>query len=204
MVAAAGKFRIQELWPEAIVVCPQGLPTPSRIDPQGKRAGWQRDAGAEADRDLKFFDAILAWLKENERVDASRIYVTGHSNGGGFTYLLLTARPKLFAAAAPCAAGTRDAGSYEPVPLMHIAGEKDRIVPIAGQERTIATVRRLNGCADEGQDWARYCTLYPSKSAAPVIAYIHPGGHIVPDDAPALMVRFFKEHSRQSGALAGK
>ena len=79
---------------------------------------------------------------------------------------------------------------------MHIAGEKDQIVPFAGQQRTITAVRRLNGCEDQGQDWAKNCTLYRSKQGAPVVAYIHPGGHIVPNESPALMVRFFKEHSR--------
>ena len=64
-------------------------------DPDGKRAGWQREQGAESDRDLKFFDGALATLKEKHAVDLARIYVTGHSNGGGFTYLLLAASENL-------------------------------------------------------------------------------------------------------------
>src|SRR5579885_3164201 len=50
-------MHLQDLWPEAIVVYPQGLPARSRIDPQGLRPGWQFGSGENADRDLKFFDA---------------------------------------------------------------------------------------------------------------------------------------------------
>jgi polyhydroxybutyrate depolymerase len=49
-----------------------------------------------------------------------------------------------------------------------------------------------NGC-DEGQPWGEHCTIYPSKTGTPVVAYIHPGGHQVPEDAQALIVKFFKE-----------
>lgn len=97
-------FHIHTLWPEAIVVYPQGLNTPGRLtDPEGKKPGWQHGLGAEGDRDLKFFDAMLASLKKDYKVDAKRIYSTGHSNGGGFTYLLWAARGDTFAAFAPSA-----------------------------------------------------------------------------------------------------
>ncbi|MEI9864297.1 MAG: hypothetical protein WDN00_07025 [Limisphaerales bacterium] len=45
---------------------------------------------------MKFFDAVLARLKQDYKVDAKRIYCTGHSNGGGFTYLLWLARGDVF------------------------------------------------------------------------------------------------------------
>src|SRR5215213_7882694 len=56
---SARMYHIHTLWPEAIVVYPQGLNTPGKLtDPDGKKPGWQHGAGAEGDRDLKFFDAI--------------------------------------------------------------------------------------------------------------------------------------------------
>src|SRR6185295_12733572 len=86
---AARAFNYQSIWPEAIVVYPQGLATPGRLtDPEGKKAGWQFAIGEQDDRDLKFFDAMLETIEKDYRVDKRRIYVTGHSNGGGFTYLL--------------------------------------------------------------------------------------------------------------------
>ena len=93
MAFAERKFSFHTLWPEAMVVYPQGLPTAGKLtDPEGKKSGWQFDAGDYGDRDLKFFDAILASLRQDYRIDDKRIFVTGHSNGGGFTYLLWAKR----------------------------------------------------------------------------------------------------------------
>ncbi|MEI9893131.1 MAG: hypothetical protein WDN28_04275 [Chthoniobacter sp.] len=89
MAYAERKFGYHTLWPEAVVVYPQGLPTAGKLtDPEGKKAGWQFAAGDYGDRDLKFFDSILTSLRQDYHVDDKRIFVTGHSNGGGFTYLL--------------------------------------------------------------------------------------------------------------------
>jgi len=98
-------FAIHTLWPQAIVVYPQGLPTPSRSDPEGTLAGWQYGTGELGDRDLKFFDAVLESLRTDWKVDDKRIYSTGHSNGGAFTYLLWITRGDALAAIAPSGAG---------------------------------------------------------------------------------------------------
>src|SRR5947209_7381389 len=57
--------------------------------------------GRGNDRDLKFIDAILATLREKYSIDENRVYATGFSNGGLFTYLLLSQRSNVFAAFAP-------------------------------------------------------------------------------------------------------
>ena len=89
MQFAARRYAFHKLWPEAIAVYPQGLKTPGRlVDLEGKLPGWQGKAGDQNDRDLKFFDAMLASLKRDYQIDERRIYSMGHSNGGGFTYLL--------------------------------------------------------------------------------------------------------------------
>lgn len=70
-------FAIQRHWPEAIAVYMQGLSTPGRLtDPEGKRPGWQKARGDQQDRDLKFFDAVLARLKQECKVDGKRISAT--------------------------------------------------------------------------------------------------------------------------------
>lgn len=191
-------FALHKLWPEAIVVYPQGLPTPGMTDPDGKKPGWQKFTGDQGDRDLKFFDAMLESLRKDYKVDDKRIYSTGHSNGGQFTYLLWAARGDTFAAMAPSAAAVRQFRDLKPKPVMHIAGTNDEIVPYPLQKRMMDYVARLNGCEEKGQDWAKSGDLtgilYPSKTATPLVTLISPGTHNYPKEAPELIVKFFKEH----------
>ena len=193
---AAVQFAMQRAWPEAISVYMQGLNTPGRLtDPEGKKAGWQARLGVQGDRDLKFFDAVLARLQHDYRVDSKRIYSTGHSNGGGFTYLLWAERGDVFAAVAPSASvAAASVPKLKPKPALHIAGSQDALVKFAWQQRMMEAVRKLDGCEEAGVPWAADCTLYPSKSGTPFVAFIHPGAHGFPAAAPALIVKFFKEH----------
>jgi polyhydroxybutyrate depolymerase len=195
---AARMFAMNRHWPEAISIYMQGLNTAGRLtDPEGKLPGWQMSPGDQGDRDLKFFDAVLARLKKDYKVDSKRIFSTGHSNGGAFTYLLWAERGEVLAAIVPSAGmAVAIIPRLRPKPVMHIAGEKDALVKFDWQEKTIAAVRKINGCETEGKPWAKDCTLYPSKTGTPVVAYIHSGGHVVPAAAPALIVKFFKEVSK--------
>ncbi|HEY6168318.1 MAG TPA: PHB depolymerase family esterase [Verrucomicrobiae bacterium] len=186
-------------WPEAISVYAQGLNTPGRLtDPEGKKPGWQHSVGAQGDRDLKFFDALLAKLKVDYKVDGKRIYSTGHSNGGGFTYLLWSVRGDVFAAVAPSAAAASgmasQVGKLKPKPAMHLAGENDPLVKYEWQKAAMEAVRKLNGCESEGKPWDKQCLIYESKGGTPFVSFIHPGGHEFKPEAPALIAKFFKEH----------
>jgi len=197
MHQAARSFALHTLWPEAVVVYPQGLKTPGRLtDPHGNKSGWQHGLGAQGDRDLAFFDRMCASLEKDHRVDGTRIYATGHSNGGAFTYLLWAVRGERLAAVAPSgAAAARTLDRLKPKPVLHVAGEGDPLVKFAWQERTIRAIREINQCGT-GQPEGRWCTRYPSKIGAPVVTWIHPGGHAFPREAPALMVPFFQAHTR--------
>ncbi|MBI3875961.1 MAG: prolyl oligopeptidase family serine peptidase [Verrucomicrobia bacterium] len=146
---AMRSFPMNKEWPEAISVYMQGLNTPGRLtDPEGLKPGWQHSLGNQGDRDLKFFDAVLARLKQDFNVDGKRIYSTGHSNGGAFTYLLWAARGDVFAAVAPCAAvAVQLNDKLKPKPALHIAGEKDPLVKFEWQQATMNAVRQLNGCS---------------------------------------------------------
>jgi polyhydroxybutyrate depolymerase len=177
----------------------QGLNTPGKLtDPEGKRSGWQHGPGDQKDRDLNFFDAVLASLKKDYPIDEKRIYATGHSNGGGFTYLLWAKRGDTFAACAPVAAA---AGLYfpgaKPKPLFHAASEKDPLVTFAMQQRTLDHVKKLNGCDQQGEEWAKGCLRYPSKNGNSVVVYLHDEGHKYPEATPALIVKFFQEHAKK-------
>jgi polyhydroxybutyrate depolymerase len=193
---SAARWRYHELWPEAVCVYPQGVPTPGRLtDAEGKRNGWQHAAGDHEDRDLKFFDALLAKLKADYKIDEKRIYCTGHSNGGSFTYLLWAERGDVFAAVAPSASAALRVGrELKPKPALHLAGENDPLVKYAWQTLTIDRIRKTNGCEESGKPAGEFCTEYASVGGTPVVTFIHPGGHEFPAGAAERFVRFFKQH----------
>ena len=198
MRSAARKFGFHKLWPEAIIVYAQGLPTPGKTDPQGKKPGWQKVPGDQGDRDLKFFDAMLKTMVNDLNADPNRVYVTGHSNGGGFTYLLWSTRHQHLAAVAPSAAGGRGFKTMEPLPAMHFAGKKDPVVKFETQQRVMASARKVNQCNDEPKKLKNGCLLYESEDGAPFVSYIHPGAHGYHDRAAELTVKFFKMHQRKT------
>jgi polyhydroxybutyrate depolymerase len=187
--------RFDLLWPEAIFVCPQGLNTPGQLtDKEGKFPGWQKAQGELNDRDLKFFDVMLASFMKDYKVDKSRIYATGHSNGGGFTYLLWAARGPVFAAVAPTAsAGGKLLSMLKPKPVLHLYGEKDELVKTAWQINTCNALLKMNGCVDTGESFAANATLYKSTMGNPVVIYRHPGGHSYPQAANQVIIDFFKQ-----------
>jgi polyhydroxybutyrate depolymerase len=194
--SAAQAMRFQRVWPQALVVYMQGLNTPSKVDPAGKRPGWQHEAGELGDRDLKFFDAVLATLKAKYPIDEHRIYATGFSNGAFFTYLLWATRGQTFAAFAPCAGLIWPSLHLtEPKPLLQIAGEKDPLVLLPEVMKTVETVRALDGATGAGQACGQGCTRYLSTKKTPVVVIVHPGGHVFPPWASAKIVDFFKAHS---------
>ena len=195
MKHAASSMPIHQHWPEAIVVYPQGLPTPSPlVDHEGRQSGWQANAGAQGDRDLKFFDVLFADLQGKYHFDERRVYSTGHSNGGAFTYLLWAQRGEKLAATAPSAAVLgRGYQDLRPKPVLHIGSPQDPLVNFSWQERMIDQVLRLNGCGPRRPGATGY-TVYPSAQGAEVATYLHDGGHGYPAAAPGLIVKFFQAH----------
>ena len=188
----------------SILVFPQGLPTVSPlVDKEGRMPGWQTSVDSEGGRDIKLFDTILADLKKEQSVDERRIFSMGHSNGAAFSYLLWQARPEVIAAVGSVAGSLRaDTKVASPMPVIHVAGEKDPLVKFAWQKATFAAVKRFNSCTEEGKPWAKEgvleATLYPSTKGAPLVTAIHAGGHEYAKGSTELIVRFFKENPKSA------
>ena len=150
---AARSWAFDKADSNSLQVYPQGLPTVSPlVDKEGRMPGWQTTVGVEGDRDIRFFDQMLADLRKEYPVDPRRLFSMGHSNGAAFSYLLWQARPEILAAVGSVAGGLRaDAKVPSPLPVIHVAGEKDPIVKFSWQQATFAAVRRINDCAAEGK-----------------------------------------------------
>ena len=200
MVQTAAQMRFDKVWPESIVVYMQGLPTATDGDPGGEEPGWQHEPGQYGDRDLKFFDAVLAGLRKAFRVDDSRIYATGFSNGGIFTYCCGAREARPSPRSLPWRGKNIPAVHLAmPIPFLQIGGRQDENVPFERQLESIAAAREVNGTGSSGHSCGEFCTAYDSSRGAPVIAYIHPAGHVYPRYASPMIVDFFKQHPRSPG-----
>jgi len=186
--------RMHEAWPQAIVVYFQGLP-----NGEGYR-GWQVEKGQQDDRDLKLVDAALASLREKFKVDDARIYATGFSNGASFTYLLWAERAGVFAAYAPVAGRIRPSVRLtQPRPMVHVAGRRDPQVRFTDQLQAIDAALRVDNVAGKSASCGSECTIYGGDTAAPVVTWIHQGGHTYPNGTSERIAMFFREHPRPGG-----
>jgi polyhydroxybutyrate depolymerase len=187
-----------ENWPEAIVVYPQGLPTSGYLgDARGMLPGWQHNPGENENRDLKFVDAMIETLSNKYPIDPDRVYATGFSNGGFFCYLLWAERPQTFAAVAPGAAQlTPSIQLHSPKSAFIYGGRNDRVVRFSNQQAAIDRALDVNGCEKEGTAYGDKCTLFHSTREAPVMTFIHDGGHAFVPAVKSLIVQFFKNHPR--------
>ena len=192
-------MHIQTLWPEAIVVYPQGLNSPRPKDPPGNSPGWQYEAnqtrGNVGNRDLDFFDAMVATMKQTYTVDDKRIYTTGFSMGGGFSYLLWAERSKTIAAIGEVAGRLFDTEHLtEPRAILAIAGQQDTTDPYAVQLQSIEQAKQADSATGTGQPCGPNCLFYPSTTHTPVKTILHPGAHVYPPWAPAEIVKFLQAH----------
>ncbi|HKB36890.1 MAG TPA: PHB depolymerase family esterase [Gemmataceae bacterium] len=85
--------------------------------------------------DLAFFDALLARLRADYKIDADRVYVVGMSNGGYFAHLIARERSKTVAAVAshsgPLGLQTLlGVNAERKFPVLIIHGDKDRVFPV--------------------------------------------------------------------------
>lgn len=110
-----------------IVVYPQGTGFPLR---------WRASGTEDSYKDIDFITAILDALEAEYNIDPARIFVDGHSNGGGMSFMLTCTMADRFAAAGGVA------GAYlypwskcqnsRPVPFIAFHGTADPVVPYTG------------------------------------------------------------------------
>ena len=120
------QMHFQTLWPQRGRRLSAGAETRRRRPVGSGPAGRSRRA-SDGDRDLKLFDAIVASMNQTYTVDKRRIYVTGFSNGGVFSYLLWAERAKKIAAVGEVAGRLDPAETLTtPRALLAIAGRLGR------------------------------------------------------------------------------
>jgi polyhydroxybutyrate depolymerase len=108
--------------------------------------------------DVAFTRAMITAIDAEYCVDAKRVFSTGFSNGGFLSYFLACELADKIAAVAPVSGGLRvDPAACKPkrpVPLLHIHGTNDIVVPYngggAGNARpvteSVGAFKTKNGC----------------------------------------------------------
>jgi polyhydroxybutyrate depolymerase len=188
-------FKIETIWPEAVVVYPQGLPSPTPLDPSGTKNGWQYEPGQSGDRDLKFFDLMLTKLSGQNHVDPNSVYSVGFSNGAIFTYLLWSQRQSKIAAAAIIAGAIVDADKpLQPMAAFVVAGKQDTICPFQKQVDSIKYDKTVNEVAPNAQAPLQNGVRYFQGNKADLAVMIHNGGHVYPQGTSQKVVTFFQNH----------
>jgi len=191
----------------AVVVYPQG---------GGALPGWNAGGCCTLDpeqRDVELIDALLDVLEAGACVDTQRIYAAGFSNGGMLAYRLACERAERLAAVASVAGSIAlplaDCSPARAVPLLHVHGTADTIVPYLGGragdllrgplggpepefppvEALVERISTLNGCAAATatalETGAALCTEWAQcSSGAPVeLCTLLRGAHLWPGDA---------------------
>ena len=91
---------------------------------------------------------VLALVRKDFTIDEKRIYLMGHSMGGGGTWQLALKYPDIWAGLAPIAPAIfRKAAVLEKIkhiPVILVQGDKDKLVPVAGIRRWADEMKKLN------------------------------------------------------------
>ena len=162
--------------------------------------------------DVAFVRAVLRDVERLAPVDPTRIYATGLSMGGVFTYRLACEMSETFAAIAPVAATMVEPSCRpgSPVAILHIHGADDDRIPLAGRRGVnrswpppqdgISTWSRLDHCAGEPShsvDAPTSCTTYNHCQATVEYCVVSGEGHAWPQDASERIWAFFLANPKQ-------
>lgn len=115
------------------------------VFPEGIDHGW--DIGGN--RDVDFVCAIIDKMEKEHGIDPSRVYLTGFSMGGMFTYHCANRIPDKIAAFVPVSGypmGDQSAYSSRPVPIMHVHGTGDDVCVFSGVQPTLDNWIKHNEC----------------------------------------------------------
>jgi dipeptidyl aminopeptidase/acylaminoacyl peptidase len=90
---------------------------------------------------------VFEIVRKEFTIDPDRIYLWGHSMGGGGTYHLASKYPNIWAALAVAAPGpaakVEQLQQFRHIPILVLQGDADRTVPPAGTRDTVAKMKQL-------------------------------------------------------------
>jgi polyhydroxybutyrate depolymerase len=215
---------LSQMDPEArkrgmVLVYPEGLGLSWNA---GGCCGRARDEQVD---DVRFVRDLIAELESELCIDRNRVYATGMSNGGMFSYRLACDAADLFAAVAPVSAvdETLACAPRRPVPILSFNGKSDPVVHYGGgwfdlksAQQSFAAWTARDRCA-AGPARTVYkqgdakCESAPGCAADVIACTLEGGGHTWPGgtrapflgrtssdlDATTTLLDFFLAHPLQ-------
>lgn len=119
--------------------------------------------------DLKFMEVIIDTMYSRHHIDKSRVYLTGFSMGGMFTYYAASKMADKIAAFAPVSGylmGGPNATSSRAVPILHTHGTADDVCSYSNVQSHIDAWVKFNGCETTPEIIKPYPAWKPNSPAS--------------------------------------
>ncbi len=175
------------------------------IDPDGIDKAW--NSGSSTTNlvdDVGFFRAMVQKSTAELCIDSKRVYVSGHSNGGGMTYRLACEAADIFAAVAPVCGrvSALPCSPVRPVPVLAIRGLNDTTVTIDTADADISEWLANDSCPNTPVVTSGVCKTHPGCAGGTEVVDCRPRGnhnffyatnpdnYLVPDNAWPFFKRF--------------
>lgn len=110
------------------------------------------------DQDTKWVLAIIDQMVKDYDIDAKRVYLSGFSMGGMFTYHSMGKIADRIAAFAPCSGYLMGGAgvAMRPVPIFHSHGTDDSVVGYSGLENNLGSYRKQFNCPAQAEVQQNY------------------------------------------------
>lgn len=115
------------------------------VFPEGEGKSWD----ISGNKDINFILGIIDKMHEDYKIDRGRVYLSGFSMGGMFTYHAMTKIADKIAAFAPISGypmGGMSFTSSRPIPIIHTHGTSDSVVPFDRVQSFIDGWVKRNNC----------------------------------------------------------
>lgn len=190
------RIDVQNYYKEALVIFMEGLPgrkVPG-LDPNGKMNGWQIFTDDLEGRDIRFFDEVFAEIHKSYKIDDSRIYLIGHSNGARFVNVLWKKRgEKITAICSASAQGGEMISNAVPISVWMYIGKNDKIVSPQNQELSIPIVKSNLGISMAGKTGGDK-TIFKGKNNTELVIQSSDSSHEFPKQSLQDIAYFFRKH----------
>ncbi len=126
------------------------------VFPEGISKSWD----ITGNRDINFMLAIIDEMVEKYDIDRGRVYLSGFSMGGMFTYHAMNKIADRIAAFAPISGypmgGATASPNVRPIPIIHTHGTSDDVVTFSNVQKNLNVWIKHNGCPETAEVTKRY------------------------------------------------